>query len=80
MNFTNSPYERIMKEIPHYEKSAPRKAREDRLVRGVLIGRVSPVFSAIESTSKSRANNVSIWPRLELDLQGVLSTVLAGAI
>ena len=27
-DFTNSPYERIMKEIPHYEKSAPQKAPE----------------------------------------------------
>lgn len=50
MNFTTSPYERMMKEVPHYEKPAPQKAQEDRLVRGVLIGRASPVFSAIEST------------------------------
>ena len=28
MNFTNSPYERMMKEVPHYEKSAPQKAPE----------------------------------------------------
>lgn len=28
MSFTNNPYERIMKEIPHYEKSAPQKAPE----------------------------------------------------
>lgn len=26
MNFTNSPYERMMKEIPHYEKPTPQKA------------------------------------------------------
>ena len=28
MNFTNSPYERIMKEVPRYEKLAPQKAPE----------------------------------------------------
>ncbi len=28
MNFTNSPYERMMKEVPHYEKHAPQKAPE----------------------------------------------------
>lgn len=69
-----------MEEVPRYEKLAPQKARKDRLVWGVLIGGGLPVFSAIESTSKSSANNVSIWPRIELDLQGGLSTVLAGAI
>ena len=69
-----------MEEVPRYEKLTPQKARKDRLVWGVLIGGGLPVFSAIESTSKSSANNVSIWPRIELDLQGGLSTVLAGAI
>ena len=28
MNFTNSPYERMMKEVPRYEKPAPQKAPE----------------------------------------------------
>ena len=28
MNFTNSPYERMMKEVPYYEKPAPQKAPE----------------------------------------------------
>lgn len=56
MNFTNSSYERMMKEVPHYKKPAPQKARKDRLVRGVFIGRASFVFSAIESTAKSRAD------------------------
>ena len=28
MNFTNSPYERMMKEIPHYNKSTPQEAPE----------------------------------------------------
>ena len=28
MNFTNSPYERMMKEIPHKVASAPQKAPE----------------------------------------------------
>ena len=28
MNFTNSPYERMMKEIPHPETPAPQKAPE----------------------------------------------------
>lgn len=28
MNFTNSPYERIMKEVPRYEKLTPQKALE----------------------------------------------------
>jgi len=28
MNFTNSPYERMMKEIPHKEAPAPQKAPE----------------------------------------------------
>lgn len=29
MNFTDSPYEHMMKEISHYEKSAPQKALEE---------------------------------------------------
>ena len=28
MNFTNSPYERMMKELPHPETPAPQKAPE----------------------------------------------------
>ena len=28
MNFTNSPYERMMKEVPHKEAPAPQKAPE----------------------------------------------------
>ena len=44
MNFTNSPYERMMKEVPHYEKPAPQKAPE------------LSAFFAIDSTAKSRAN------------------------
>mgnify|MGYP006967684488 FL=1 len=28
MNFTNSPYERMMKEIPHAETPTPQKAPE----------------------------------------------------
>ena len=28
MNFTNSPYERIMKEVPRYEKLTTQKAPE----------------------------------------------------
>ena len=48
MNFTNSPYERMMKEVPRYEKPAPQKAPEG----SPCYGGVSPVFSAIESTSK----------------------------
>ncbi len=28
MNFTNNPYERMMKEPPHYEKPTPPKAPE----------------------------------------------------
>lgn len=62
MNFTNSLYEHMMKEIPHYEKSALQKAPEGS-VRGVLIGRVSPVFSAIESTSKSQVNMLTFVPK-----------------
>lgn len=56
MNFTNSPYERMMKEVPHYKSPPCRMPRKDRLVRGVLIGEGSPVFSATGSTSKSRAD------------------------
>ena len=53
MNFTNSPYEHMMKEVPRYKKPAPQMLQKDRLVRGALIGGVSPVFSATGSTSKS---------------------------
>lgn len=55
INFTNSPYERMMKEVPHYEKPAPKKAPQG-LVQGVLIGGGSSVFSAIDSTAKSWAD------------------------
>ena len=37
MNFTNSPYERMMKEIPHYEKSTPQKAPEESPCAGVSL-------------------------------------------
>lgn len=62
MDFTNSLYERMMKEIPHYAKSAPQKVPEGS-VRGVLIGRVSPVFSVIESTSKSKVDMLAFVPK-----------------
>lgn len=34
MNFTNSPYERIMKEVPYYENPTPQKASEGSLCMG----------------------------------------------
>ncbi len=37
MSFTNSPYERMMKEVPHYEKPAPQKARERIALCGVFL-------------------------------------------
>ena len=56
MNFTNSPYERIMKEVPHYEKSAPQKAPEGSPCAGCSYWRGLPAFSATGSASKSRAD------------------------
>lgn len=45
-------------------RSPPRRRpRKDRLVRGVLIGGRSPVFSATGSTSKSRANMLAFGPK-----------------
>ncbi|MFR1479557.1 MAG: hypothetical protein ACLSB9_29640 [Hydrogeniiclostridium mannosilyticum] len=52
MNFTNSPYERMMKEIPHPETPLPQKA-PDRLVRGVLIGRDRLCFLLPETPQKA---------------------------
>lgn len=63
MNFTNSPYERMMKEVPRYEKLTPQKATKDRLVRGVLIDGGLPVFSATGSTSKSGADMLAFGPK-----------------
>lgn len=37
MNFTNSPYERMMKEIPHPETPAPQKAPEGSPCAGVSL-------------------------------------------
>lgn len=37
MNFTNSPYERMMKEIPHPEAPAPQKAPEGMPCAGVSL-------------------------------------------
>ena len=54
MNFTNSPYERMMKEIPIQKHPPRRRHRKERLVRGVLIGRGSAVFSATGSTLKKQ--------------------------
>lgn len=34
MNFTNSPYEHVMKEVPHTEMPAPHKAPEGTLCAG----------------------------------------------
>ena len=56
MNFTNSPYERMMKEPPIQKYPSRRRYRKERLVRGVLIGGGSAVFSVIESTSKTRVD------------------------
>ena len=56
MNFTNSPYEHMKKEIPHKAAPPRRRHRKERLVRGVLIGEGSVVFSAIGNTLKSRAD------------------------
>ena len=41
MNLTNSPYERITKEAPRYEKLTPQKSPGRGLIGGGL-----PVFSA----------------------------------
>ena len=51
-----------MKEVPRYEKPAPQKAPKGS-VRSVLIGGGLPVFSAIGSTSKSRAEMLAIGPK-----------------
>ena len=56
MRFTNSPYERMMKEIPHKEAPAPQKAPEETPCAGVLIGEELAVFSATGITSKSKAD------------------------
>ena len=53
LNFTNSPCERMMKEIPHKETSAMQKGPQGTLwVLGVLIGSESCVFFAIGNASK----------------------------
>ena len=56
MIFTNSPYERMMKEIRIKKHPPRRRPRKEPLVQGVLIGKGLPVFSAIGNTSKSRAD------------------------
>ena len=56
MNFTNSPYERMMKEIPHKAAPTHKRHRKEHLVRGVLIGEGSVVFFAARNTSKSKAD------------------------
>lgn len=48
-----------MKEVPRYKESPHKRPRKDRLVRGVLIGRASPVFFTIESTSKSKVDKLA---------------------
>lgn len=51
MNYTNSPYEHVMKEVSHTEMSAPHtRHRKERFVRGVLIGGKSLVVSVIKNT------------------------------
>ena len=52
MNFTNSPYERMMKEIPHPETPAPQKAPEGTPCAGCSYWRA--VFSATGSTLKKQ--------------------------
>ena len=45
MNFTNSPYERMMKEVPRYEKPVPQKAPEESPCAGCPYWReISCVF------------------------------------
>lgn len=56
MNFTDSPYEHMMKETRTKKHPPRRRHRKERLVRGVLIGGELCVFSAIGNTSKSRAD------------------------
>lgn len=63
MNFTNSPHERMMKEIPHKEAPAPQKAPEGTPCAGCTYWRGSAVFSVIESTSKSSADVWTFGPK-----------------
>ena len=63
MNSTNSPYESMMKEVPRYKKPAPQKALGGSPCAGELIGGGSPVFPAIESTSKRRADMLAFGPK-----------------
>ena len=56
MNFTNSPYERMMKEIPHKDIPAPQKAPEGTPCAGVLIGGRLLAFSVIRNALKSRTD------------------------
>lgn len=56
MNFTNSPYERMMKEIPHKDIPAPQKAPEGTPCAGCPYWREIACISVIRNALKSRAD------------------------
>lgn len=56
MNFTNSPYERMMKEIPHKDIPAPQKAPEGTPCAGCPYWREIACVFCYQERLKSRAD------------------------
>jgi|GEM_PF-322206 len=78
MNFTNSPYERMMKEIPHPEAPAPQKAPEGTPCAGCPYWRGIGCLFAIGSTSKSRADVWTFSPKKRPVCKGFQPRLLRG--
>ena len=62
MNFTNSPYERMMKEVPHYKKPVPQKVPEGSPCAGCSYWRGITCVFCYWRYFKEQNCYVSIWP------------------
>lgn len=80
MNFTNSPYERMMKEIPHKDIPAPQKAPEGTPCAGCPYWREIACVFCYQERLKKQSWCVDIWTEKRPCLQGFSATVLVVVI
>ena len=71
MNFTNSPYERMMKKLPRKEAPAPQKASEGTPCAGCPYWRGIGCVFCYRERLKKQGRCVDIWPKKAPYLQGL---------
>lgn len=80
MNFTNSPYERMMKEVPHPEAPAPQKAPEGTPCAGCPYWRGIGCLFCYREHLKKQGRCVDIYPEKTPCLQGFPASAFEGVI